>query len=61
MAYRGKAHNGAIGLEEGIEPPAIADELEAFKQRMVQFCGIVQGPPDMSERHDFYAHGKIEP
>jgi hypothetical protein len=37
-----------------------AQELEAFKARLMEFCGIVEGPGDMSERHDFYAHGKIE-
>jgi len=67
MTYRGHVENGVIVLDEPAELPEgasvrveIAEEQEGstLAERLRDVIGIGEGPPDLAEHHDHYAHGK---
>jgi hypothetical protein len=38
-----------------------ADHLPTLAERLKDVIGIIEGPPDLAENHDHYAHGKPKP
>ena len=68
MTYRGHFKNGVIvpdtpvDLPEGsavtIEPLDEAQLFQTLRDGLKRFSGVVEGPEDLAENHDFYAHGK---
>jgi hypothetical protein len=61
----GKVVNGVVVLDEGaklaegtrVKVVAEGEELPTLYERFEDFIGTVDGPPDMAENHDHYAHG----
>ena len=73
MTYRGRVKNGVIVLDQRAELPEgqevsvrvlraskgkAARRLPTFYERMKEFAGAVQGPPDLADNHDHYLHGR---
>ena len=67
MTYRGHVENGVIVLDEPAKLPegalvrvSLDDEGEGptLAERLRDVIGIGEGPPDLAEHHDHYAHGK---
>jgi hypothetical protein len=61
----GKVVNGVVVLDEGpklaegtrVKVVAEPEELPTLYERFKDFIGVIEGPPDMAEHHDHYAHG----
>ena len=60
----GKVMNGVVVLDEGAKlaegtrvKVVAEEELPTLYERFKDFIGTVDGPPDMAENHDHYAHG----
>jgi len=74
MSYRGRVKNGAVVLDgpvrlpegaavrvELVEADEEAQRLPTLAERLKDVIGIVEGPTDLAENHDHYAHGKPKP
>jgi hypothetical protein len=74
MTYSGHVKNGIVVLDERVRLPegaAVrvqladdldeADDLPTLAERLKDVIGIIEGPPDLAENHDHYAHGKPKP
>ena len=66
MTYRGHVENGVVVLDEPVKLPEgarVRVELASpqpatLAERLKDVIGIIEGPPDLAEQHDHYAHGK---
>ena len=67
MVYRGHVRNGVVVLDEPAELPegaevrvelAEEEDVPTLADRLRDVIGIIEGPPDLAENHDHYAHGK---
>lgn len=47
------------GTQVAVEPVAARDDIPAtsLAERLAEFIGCVDGPPDLAANHDHYAHG----
>jgi hypothetical protein len=74
MAYTGHVKNGMVVLDGRVRLPegaavrveladdeGEADSLPTLAERLKDVIGIIEGPPDLAENHDHYAHGKPKP
>lgn len=66
MTYRGHVENGVVVLDDPVKLPEGAQvqvELASpqsltLAERLKDVIGIIEGPPDLAEQHDYYAHGE---
>ena len=67
MVYRGHVKNGVVVLDEPAELPegaevrvelAEEEDCTTLADRLRDVIGIGEGPSDLAEHHDHYAHGK---
>lgn len=67
MVYHGHVENGVVVLDEPAKLPEgaevrveLADEGDGptLADKLRDVIGIGEGPPDLAENHDHYAHGK---
>ena len=69
MTYEGRVEKGAVVLDRPIDLPdgslvrveavPTAEEIKSLREGLRRFVGVIKdGPEDMAENHDFYAHGK---
>ena len=69
MSYKGVVQNGVVvlppeaKLAEGTEVNVdLVKPARPFTERYAEFIGIIKdGPSDLAEHHDHYAHGKPKP
>ena len=70
MTYRGHVKDGVVVLDEPLRLPEgtvvhveLVPEQDArtLAERLGDVIGIVDGPSDLAEHHDHYAHGKPKP
>jgi len=68
MSFTGTVENNAIKLPPGVHlpdgtkvtvlPERTGDQPSAtLAERLAEFIGCIDGPPDLAENHDHYAHG----
>jgi hypothetical protein len=65
MTYKGHVQNGVVVLDEPTDLPdgaevrvELASGEPTLYQELADIVGIVDGPSDLAEHHDYYAHGK---
>jgi len=67
MTYRGRVKNGVVVLDDPVELPEGAEvrveltdlaESRTLAERLKDVIGVIEGPSDLAEHHDHYAHGK---
>ena len=66
MNYRGHVENGVVVLDEPVKLPEgtqvrvelAGPQSTTLAERLKDVIGIIDGPADLAEQHDHYAHGK---